>query len=244
MNVIQQGTLFTLFIFGHAIPILGVLSFVRAWALFPILKDDQGECIEQKNRIKVTALDIRVSELLDERQGDSLKKVQSPIITSTVVGSTETVYSLDKQDEISKVEGCTIITDLTDPNRIQRFAIDEEKGSSSEVKKASYLPAKLRRVVQRTKYWFQWRSSIDFSKPGGVECFALMFLSAVIFLYFLAFLSFGIITLGLYLNFHHPDILREEEISSFWAGAFLATSAFVNNGMSLVDASMVPFQRE
>lgn len=243
MNVIQQGTLFTLFIFGHAIPILGVLSFVRAWALFPILKDGQVECIKEKEQVKITALDIRVSELLDEREGGTLKKAQSPIITSTVVGSTETVCSLDKQDEISKVEGCTIITDLTDPNRIQRFAIDEEKGSSS-VKKASYLPARLRGLVQKTSNWIKWRSSIDFGKPGGVECFALLFLSALIFLYFLAFLSFGIITLGLYLNFHHPEILRDEGISSFWAGAFLATSAFVNNGMSLVDASMVPFQRE
>jgi Trk-type K+ transport system membrane component len=52
------------------------------------------------------------------------------------------------------------------------------------------------------------------------------------------------LSIGLWLKLHRPDIPQADGVSPGWAGAFLATSAFANNGMSLIDASMAPFQLE
>lgn len=71
-----------------------------------------------------------------------------------------------------------------------------------------------------------------------------MLISALTILYTIVFLFVGIVSFGLWLKFCRPDIPQADGVSPFWAGAFLATSAFSNNGMSLIDANMTPFQLE
>lgn len=77
---------------------------------------------------------------------------------------------------------------------------------------------------------------------GGVEYKAVSFLSVVVFLYFVLFIFFGMIGMGGWLEANHPDVTRSNGLSPFWTGAFFAVSAFVNSGMSLLDANMTALQ--
>jgi hypothetical protein len=77
---------------------------------------------------------------------------------------------------------------------------------------------------------------------GGVEYKAVSFLSVVVFLYFVMFILCGIIGMGGWLEANHPEVTRSNGLSPFWTGAFFAVSAFVNSGMSLLDANMTALQ--
>ncbi|CAI7629852.1 unnamed protein product [Penicillium glandicola] len=77
---------------------------------------------------------------------------------------------------------------------------------------------------------------------GGVEYKAVSFLSVVVFLYFILFIMLGMIGVGGWLEANHPDVTRTNGLSPFWTGAFFAVSAFVNSGMSLLDANMTALQ--
>ncbi|KAJ5998079.1 hypothetical protein N7499_005541 [Penicillium canescens] len=77
---------------------------------------------------------------------------------------------------------------------------------------------------------------------GGVEYKAVSFLSVVVFLYFVLFILFGMIGMGGWLEANHSDVTRSNGLSPFWTGAFFAVSAFVNSGMSLLDANMTALQ--
>ena len=79
---------------------------------------------------------------------------------------------------------------------------------------------------------------------GGVEYKAVSFLSIIVPVYYLMFLILGIIGVGGWLQANHPSIPRENGLSPFWTGAFFAVSAFVNSGMSLLDANMVALQKK
>lgn len=77
---------------------------------------------------------------------------------------------------------------------------------------------------------------------GGVEYKAVSFLSVVVFLYFILFILFGMVGMGGWLEAYHPDVTRSNGLSPFWTGTFFAVSAFVNSGMSLLDANMTALQ--
>ncbi|KAJ5779970.1 hypothetical protein N7457_005130 [Penicillium paradoxum] len=77
---------------------------------------------------------------------------------------------------------------------------------------------------------------------GGVEYKAVSFLSVIVFLYFILFILFGMIGVGGWLEVNDPAVTRTNGLSPFWTGAFFAVSAFVNSGMSLLDANMTALQ--
>ena len=77
---------------------------------------------------------------------------------------------------------------------------------------------------------------------GGVEYKAVSFLSVVVSLYFILFIVFGMIGVGCWLEANDPAVTRANGLSPFWTGAFFAVSAFVNSGMSLLDANMTALQ--
>lgn len=79
-------------------------------------------------------------------------------------------------------------------------------------------------------------------KLGGVEYKAVSFLSVIVPIYWLSFLTLGIVGMGGWLEANHPEISRANGLSPFWTGAFFAVSAFVNSGMSLLDANMTALQ--
>ncbi|KAI2725468.1 hypothetical protein CBS147311_6650 [Penicillium roqueforti] len=77
---------------------------------------------------------------------------------------------------------------------------------------------------------------------GGVEYKAVSLLSVVVFLYFILFIIFGMVGVGGWLEANDPAVTRTNGLSPFWTGAFFAVSAFVNSGMSLLDANMTALQ--
>ncbi|RAL16914.1 putative potassium transporter [Aspergillus homomorphus CBS 101889] len=80
-------------------------------------------------------------------------------------------------------------------------------------------------------------------KLGGVEYRAVSFLLVIVTLYWVMFVVCGIVGMGTWIAVNHPEKARENGLSPFWTGAFFAVSAFVNSGMSLLDANMVALQR-
>ena len=74
---------------------------------------------------------------------------------------------------------------------------------------------------------------------GGCEYSAILFLSFMVPFYFFIWQFLGALALGAWVNNNRPSTARENGINPWWAGSFLAISAFNNSGMSLLDANMV-----
>ncbi|KAI2821909.1 hypothetical protein CBS115989_2509 [Aspergillus niger] len=115
------------------------------------------------------------------------------------------------------------------------------------------LPA-LKGLIKGTQKYFRSKGSIarnsqfhgltpeERERLGGVEYKAVSLLLVIVALYWILFLICGIIGMGTWIAVNHPDIPRSNGLSPFWTGAFFAVSAFVNSGMSLLDANMTAFQ--
>ncbi|GKZ78059.1 hypothetical protein AnigIFM56816_001184 [Aspergillus niger] len=115
------------------------------------------------------------------------------------------------------------------------------------------LPA-LKGLIKGTQKYFRSKGSIarnsqfhgltpeERERLGGVEYKAVSLLLVIVALYWILFLICGIIGMGTWIAVNHPDIPRANGLSPFWTGAFFAVSAFVNSGMSLLDANMTAFQ--
>ncbi|EED21423.1 potassium transporter, putative [Talaromyces stipitatus ATCC 10500] len=89
---------------------------------------------------------------------------------------------------------------------------------------------------------FHGLTASERDKLGGVEYRAICFLSIIVPLYFVLFNVLGFIGLGTWFAVNRPSVARENGLSPFWTGSFLAISAFGNNGMSLLDANMTALQ--
>ncbi|KAI8716498.1 hypothetical protein NCS52_00943900 [Fusarium sp. LHS14.1] len=76
---------------------------------------------------------------------------------------------------------------------------------------------------------------------GGIEYRALKLLLRILLLYFFLWQFLGCISLGAWINNNKPAL--DNSLNPWWLGIFNGVSAFNNSGMSLLDASMVPFQR-
>ncbi|KAK7429080.1 hypothetical protein QQZ08_004295 [Neonectria magnoliae] len=76
---------------------------------------------------------------------------------------------------------------------------------------------------------------------GGIEYRALKLLLVLLLLYFFLWQLLGCIALGAWISNNKPAL--DNSPKPWWLGIFNGVSAFNNSGMSLLDASMVPFQR-
>ncbi|KAL1845777.1 hypothetical protein Plec18170_009581 [Paecilomyces lecythidis] len=79
-------------------------------------------------------------------------------------------------------------------------------------------------------------------KLGGVEYRAIQMLLYIVPLYFIIWQFIGGLAVGAYLSRNRTSVVRTYSKNPWWAGFFLATGAFTNSGMSLIDAGMAPFQ--
>ncbi|KAI1409933.1 TrkH-domain-containing protein [Hypoxylon sp. FL1857] len=77
---------------------------------------------------------------------------------------------------------------------------------------------------------------------GGVEYRALKFLSVFVIAYFFLCQFFGAIALGAWMSLHATDAAAVNAQNPWWAGIFLAVSAYNNAGFTLLDAGFIPFQ--
>ncbi|KAI9822840.1 MAG: hypothetical protein M1826_000368 [Phylliscum demangeonii] len=76
------------------------------------------------------------------------------------------------------------------------------------------------------------------ARIGGVEYKALSVLRVIVPLYFVAWQLLGAIGLGAYMAHNKADVARQNGVHPWWAGSFIAISAFNNCGLSLLDANM------
>lgn len=77
---------------------------------------------------------------------------------------------------------------------------------------------------------------------GGVEYRSLKFLSEFVIAYFALCQLFGAIALGAWMSVYAVDTAAVNAQNPWWAGIFLAISAYNNAGFTLLDAGFIPFQ--
>ncbi|PSN73777.1 TrkH-domain-containing protein [Corynespora cassiicola Philippines] len=77
---------------------------------------------------------------------------------------------------------------------------------------------------------------------GGVEYRALKFLSVFVLLYFALWQLMGAIALGAWMSVYEKEASAVNAQNPWWAGIFLAISAYNNAGFTLLDAGFIPFQ--
>ncbi|KAJ4288971.1 Sodium transporter hkt1 [Kalmusia sp. IMI 367209] len=77
---------------------------------------------------------------------------------------------------------------------------------------------------------------------GGVEYRALKFLSVFVLLYFILWQLIGAIALGAWMSVYEKEAAAVNSQNPWWAGIFLAISAYSNAGFTLLDAGFLPFQ--
>lgn len=120
----------------------------------------------------------------------------------------------------------------------------KEKCASVVKTRIFQITDSLGNMVQSARNQICPSRTIDYNQPGGLECLSVALISALVLIYFIGFLCSGIVGLGLWSHVFRPDMADADGVSAFWGGAFLATSAFCNNGMSLITTNMGPLQRE
>ena len=89
---------------------------------------------------------------------------------------------------------------------------------------------------------FHSLSSHERERLGGYEYRALKMLAVVVPLYGFLWQLLGALALGAWMANYGSQIATSNGVGGWWAGIFYAVSAFNNNGMSLIDLNMIPFQ--
>jgi hypothetical protein len=230
LNSLQQGTLFCLLILGHAFPIIAIISLFRAWKLRSALRDNSNG--EKQNQVACN------------KQGALSAKDTCNAKATTVVREVQPDVSSPCGPEGSSDDyGFIVVTDLKHPEQSQQVTsliVDKEKVLGNRKAHISWLKG----IVQRASKLLSCKKPTNYRELDEVEYRALALTAVLIILYFIGFLILGIVSIGLWSKFVRPDIPREDGASPFWAGAFLATSALCNNGMSLIDTNMGAYQKE
>lgn len=248
LNSLQQGILFTLLIIGHAIPIFGVVSLIRLWVLRSALKNNSN-----KRQELVTPcpplMEPEKKPNIEEKEDAIRSKIGSNArIVSGVREVPADVSTPDEPEESWNDYGFIVVTEQTHPDRSRRVTsisiIGDKVENNNDNAQVPSLTTKMRSMIRRAADRLACQNSINTSEPGGIEYMALSLISVLVMLYFIGILLLGIFAIGFWSKFVRPGIPREDDANPFWAGAFLATSALCNNGMSLIDTNMGPYQKE
>lgn len=244
LNAVQQGTLFTLLILGHAITVHGFTSFCRARTLRSVLKVNSNQKREMQTIINKTIL--RTQEVTDQKEQYTTvyDKLPSPLETHII--GTEIYAEIPSPDEpvSHNAQHFIVITNPSHDDQSQQPQFSHPRASGNLKTCLSWMTIRLRSVWPRIKNPKSWHSLIDTEEPRWIEYKALKLITVLTILYNILFLFVGMVSIGLWMTLCRPDIPRADGVSPPWAGAFLATSSFSNNGMSLIDANMAPFQHE
>ncbi|KAH8169082.1 cation transport protein [Sarocladium implicatum] len=90
---------------------------------------------------------------------------------------------------------------------------------------------------------FHGLSSEEREQIGGCEYRALKILALTVPMYFVLWQLFGALALGAWMSVYAKDRSAKVHAHPWWAGIFLAISAFNNAGMALFDDSLISFGR-
>lgn len=266
LNTFQQSILFALLILGHAILISITVLFVRNRAFhskFQRISKNRARQIPDSfhetcvgegrdvelapskgdDRPNVTAQEKPAQVSSPQADGDHIRWVDDDQVT---IGGTKMRHHHNHHPHrVFPMVGVGARLDLNNHPRDvpPNLPIHEEEELSG-----------LKGIFRGTQKYFSSKGFVSRNSSfhgltpaerdnlGGVEYKAVSFLSVIVPVYWLSFLLLGIIGMGGWLEANHPDISRSNGLSPFWTGAFFAVSAFVNSGMSLLDANMTALQ--
>lgn len=266
LNTFQQSILFALLILGHAILISITVLFVRNRAFhskFQRISKNRARqspdsfhetCVGEgrdvelasskgDDRTNVTAQEKTAQVSSPQADDDHIRWVDDDQVT---IGGTKIRHHHNHHPHrVFPMVGVGARLDLNNHPRDvpPNLPIHEEEELSG-----------LKGIFRGTQRYFSSKGFVSRNSSfhgltpaerdnlGGVEYKAVSFLSVIVPVYWLSFLLLGIIGMGGWLEANHPDISRSNGLSPFWTGAFFAVSAFVNSGMSLLDANMTALQ--
>lgn len=220
LGVFQQIILFGLLLIGHAIPVSAVTLFFRKRAC--------------REKLKLFA--------------DINNKLAVPNFSpgSDIVTNSHLSDWVEKPGFDVKIESneCKLHSPSSAPAPANSRVSPQVGNLQAVVATMRQTLLRVRGILRAFKRFLKSKFGSDVDHPTSVEYRALSLLIIVVSLYWITILLIGIIGMGSWLRWRRADVARADGLPPFWAGAFTATSAFVNCGMSLFDEDLVPIQSE
>lgn len=248
-NHIQQAALFVLMLLGHSIPISGIVLVYRRRNLRRIIKESASEKLVECISPHTLALESQISNCRPIAIKNAEVVVCERAVAIEMKGDPADCSSHPESDTLPQHglaigRGSRFCSD--DSQKVISFMTCRSKQSERDDKTTHLLSigSRSRALVQHMQERLQSDIPGHLDEPEVLVVKATQLLSLVVLIYFTVILLLGILAISIWLKLDLPDIARAYNVAPSWAGAFLATSAFSNNGMSLIDANMVPFQQE
>jgi len=253
LSCFQQGTIFALLLLGHAFPIFGVIYFSRALSFRSTLKDNIADAEKKQaswpsfvqqdgaHREMVKGCDKQFEKDVVPVHCTDEVKARGPAIT-VQEGIFSSNYNAEWATYIS-----TVIIDSQFPDRSTFAECNAGDGHADIGNREKFVKRFIcwsNGTIQGATKCFSSTWLTDYNDPDGIKCMAYGLVAILILFYFIGLLILGSVVIGLWSVFVRPDIPLDNGSSPLWAGVFLATSAICNNGMSLIDTNMGPYQKE
>ncbi|KAJ5625177.1 hypothetical protein N7510_001486 [Penicillium lagena] len=272
LNSFQQAILFVLLILGSAVLISSAVLMVRKRAFDAKFKGISDEREKERASRRASALVMggcetqpESTEVLGSNDFETFKSSKTDTETNVttqplpVETDDQSQWVDDDQVTVSGIKarnnhahhrvfpmaGVGARPDLnnhphdTTPN-VLLYREDSQSGLKGVLRGSQRFLASKSLISRNSQ--FHGLTSAEREALGGVEYKAVSFLSWIVPIYLVMFLFLGMMGMGGWLALNHPDMTRENGLAPFWTGAFFAVSAFVNSGMSLLDANMTALQ--
>ncbi|KAJ5490779.1 hypothetical protein N7539_002346 [Penicillium diatomitis] len=246
LGTVSQIVLFILFILGHSVPIHGIITLIRAMCL-------QKTLIQGANTGEGCQTNCQGSS--DGKHGKSAlncgivnpEKVLHPLKTNV----TDREIPADEPSPVGSEgmrysRGPLIFTFTSCANgKSTRPVLERQKNRAISLRSLYTLArSRLEILLSRNENVNSESRFAKSSEESWHEYRALMVISVSTLLYAVICPLIGIIVVGFWFKLRRPDVPQGDGVAPFWAGSFLVMSSFANNGMSLIDSNMEPFQRE
>lgn len=254
---VQQATLFILMFLGHTIPISGVVLVCRRINLRQIIRPSTEAKPTDGISSHTLAPESQTAQSSGEKCRSIPRKPADVVFCNRAVPPT---FIEMKED----FPGCSshpgdnstsrhdvaidwgLSFDSSHNEKVTRFNARPHEERKWYRKIPRFLTGRYRLMALKRCICKSFEPDIPrhLDEPGVLAAKATQLLSLIVLTYFVSIFLIGVITIAVWLRYDLPDVARAYNVAPSWAGAFLATSAFSNNGMSLIDANMVPFQKE
>ncbi|KAI9370996.1 cation transport protein-domain-containing protein [Aspergillus egyptiacus] len=249
LSTFQQVIMFVLLLLGHAILISITVLHVRKRA-FRRKFDGISNVLAQRSAQSVLTPQVHFN--CSQEAKDEVNCYPTPgavLVESSNSSTVGTHNQASETDQQIQVPSKVVVNDPSNPK-----CHKDGSNNRQTINKAHLLPST--GIWRGTQKYFESKGLIsrnsqfhgltleERERLQGVEYMAVSFLSVVVPLYWLSFLSLGIVGMGTWLEVNKPQVPRDNGLSPFWTGAFFAVSAFVNSGMGILDANMTALQTE
>ncbi|EAT78542.2 hypothetical protein HBH56_222050 [Parastagonospora nodorum] len=202
-----------------------------------------------RNKAMVTAMTIPEAEETEMPPGTPVGQTQTrPSLSERERSAPQHVGFLDPIRErephkrpMSATTGHSIYNVQSHQTMSERRRSLGEKSTLNDGFNVQSFVKEQKRSIGRNGQFFNL-SSDQREYLGGVEYRALKFLFIFVPAYFILWQLFGAIALGAYMSVYEKEACAVNAQNPWWAGIFLAISAYSNAGFTLLDAGFIPFQ--